>query len=291
MSERKCTIASAVCGAVFILYYCVTSIIERELGRGFALIWPLTGAALVLCAANMRLVRRSIARLFSRPPFNRRAVKIGLLAFVAVFLAISLVFFASIVSYPRETSNAPSLTSTSREVSRDVDYLIVLGGGTHKNGTPSLTLAYRLVAAASFAREHPDVKLIVTGGKLPRNKESEAESMARWLVEKGKVDRSRILLEREALDTIQNFSRSLALIGDAADKSVIAVMTSDFHMSRSLFLAHQSGLTDVVPCPAPTPAIMVPANYLRETGAWWKLAIRLAVSGKADSIRDLVFQP
>jgi uncharacterized SAM-binding protein YcdF (DUF218 family) len=289
MSERKSTIVSAVTGAIFILYYCVISFIEREPGLGFALIWPITGVALVLCAANMRLVMRGISRLFSRPPFSLRATQIALSAFAAVFLAISLVFFAGIVSSPREPSREPSLKPSLKSPTREVEYLIVLGGGAHKDGTTSLTLTYRLAAAASFAREHPDVKIIVTGGKIPRNKESEADSMARWLVQNGKIDVSRILLERKALDTIQNFSFSLALIGNPANKPAIAVVTSDSHMNRSLFLARQSGLTDVIPCPAPTPAIMVPANYLRETGAWWKLAIRLVVSGKASAIGDLVF--
>jgi uncharacterized SAM-binding protein YcdF (DUF218 family) len=267
--------AAAVAGAIFILYWCAISLAERELVWGFALVWPIAGTILLACA---RYPRR-VAAFFARPAFRKRAVLIPVAIFAAPFLSISLVFFARIVSYPRE---APGDASGNAPL-----YVIVLGGGVHRDGSPSTTLAMRLEAAAAFARGNPGAKLVVTGGRLPKKPESEADAMARWLVENGRIGDERIIREREARDTIQNFAYSLALIEAESNRPEVAVVTSEFHLNRSIFIARRAGLDRVIPLPAPSPALMAPNNYLREVGAWWKLSIRLALSLDAAAILEL----
>lgn len=281
MTERKKPIAptalvaaAAVSGAAFILYFCALSLAGREFSLGFALVWPIAGTILLAFAA---FPRRVIA-FFSKPAFRRRAVMIPLAVFAALFLSTSLAFFARIVSSPRDASvngRAPR-------------YVIVLGGGVHPDGRLSATLAARLRTAASYARENPEATLVVTGGRLKGEPLPEAEAMARWLVEDGHIEGARIIREPKARDTIQNFAYSLALIETGADRSPVAVVTSDFHMNRSLFLARRAGFAAVLPLSAPSPALMAPNNCLREVGAWWKLSIRLALSGDAGAILELV---
>jgi uncharacterized SAM-binding protein YcdF (DUF218 family) len=291
MHERKTQIAPAatvaaagISGAVFILYYCAICLAEREIARGFSLVWPIAGTILLLCAANMRRV----GEFFARPVFRKRAVKIPVAVFVALFISISLVFFARIVSHPRAASRDATVSGDVAAVNgRAPKYVIVLGGGVHPDGRPSATLAGRLRTAASYARDHPEATLVVTGGRLKREPLPEADSMARWLVDDEHIEGARIIREPKARDTIQNFAYSIALIESA--EAPVAVVTSGFHMNRALFLARRAGLAAVIPLSAPSPALMEPNNYLREVGAWWKLSIRLALSLDAPSIIDLAF--
>lgn len=141
----------------------------------------------------------------------------------------------------------------------NADNAIVLGLAL-ENGKPTRDLRLRLEAADRFAKEHPGAKLIVTGGNPVGGSASEAEVMGELLVERG-VPAARILLEREAVDTRQNFANAARMIDPGLP---VAIVTSGWHMSRAVRLAREAGFTDIVRVPARSDPLQYGANLMWE---------------------------
>ena len=140
------------------------------------------------------------------------------------------------------------------------DCLIVLGAQVRENG-PSLTLRYRLDAAAACLREYPDTLCILSGGRGPNEPMSEAEGMKRYLESLG-ISQDRLILEDRSRNTIENilFSRDLLPEGCRS----VCIVTNNFHLYRGLALAGKQGLTDVRGLAAPSAPSFLPNNMLRE---------------------------
>lgn len=148
------------------------------------------------------------------------------------------------------------------------EYAIVLGARV-KGEIPSLSLQYRLDAALDYAKEYPDVKLILSGGQGPGEQITEAEAMKRYLIENG-IPEERMLLERSSTSTYENILFSKKLMPDSIDK--VTIITSDYHLARARKLASALDLeTDVVA--AKTPKVVELKSTTRERLALLKTAI------------------
>lgn len=128
------------------------------------------------------------------------------------------------------------------------DYLLVLGARVNPDGQPSAALAARLDTAYNFMQAHPDVIAILCGGQGDNEPRPEAEAMYEYLIDKG-MDGSRLMLEDESSNTIQNIANARSLIGEGHKT---AVVTSDYHLARARMLMERGGL-DGCGIPAPTP--------------------------------------
>ncbi|MGP1374890.1 MAG: YdcF family protein [Almyronema sp.] len=84
--------------------------------------------------------------------------------------------------------------------------------------------AEREFFAAEFAQAHPDVEVWVSSGSNPE--------YAEWVFAEAKIDRDRVRLDYEAVDTVTNFT---SLVDDlaAANINSIYLITSDYHMRRA----------------------------------------------------------
>ncbi|WP_203652058.1 YdcF family protein [Secundilactobacillus yichangensis] len=124
------------------------------------------------------------------------------------------------------------------------DYLIVLGAKVNTDG-PSRTLTRRLQTAIDFCSSQPNSpKLILTGGQGSDEPQSEASSMADYLI-RHQINPQRLLLEQAATSTKTNFKFSKQLIRQdwvQARQPKILVVTSDYHLVRSKLLAWQQHL-------------------------------------------------
>ena len=168
----------------------------------------------------------------------------------------------------------------------NADYVFLLGGGIDKNGVLPTNVLYRCETAVNYLQNNPNTQVIVTGGTLKFLPFPEAPAIKAALEEKG-ISSDRIIIEDQALDTIQNFQYSLDLIitlenitrEEALNKSVV-VVTNNFHLTRALRLAHRIGFTNIHGLAAKTAWYMVPHMYLREIGAYIKLQLRILLTGK-----------
>ena len=75
------------------------------------------------------------------------------------------------------------------------------------------------------------------------------------------IARQRITLEEQATTTAENFQYSRPLVEDGA---TVGVVTSNFHIFRSLLLAKSAGFTQVCGIAAPFGGWMLPHYMVRE---------------------------
>lgn len=119
----------------------------------------------------------------------------------------------------------------------DRDYIIVLGCAIRRDGSPTPLLRGRLDRALAFARAQeqaggPAPVFVLSGGQGPDECVSEAESMRRYLADRG-VPAERMLLEDRSTDTEENmrFSKELILARDSSART--AFSTTNYHVFRS----------------------------------------------------------
>lgn len=156
-----------------------------------------------------------------------------------------------------------------------VDAVIVLGAGVNGE-TPSAALWSRIQAAEIYLEGHPEVPVVLSGGKGGGENISEAEAMRRALWSEDGAENQRFILEDRSTSTAENFRFSKALLaenGVDTETAVIAVVTNDFHCFRSHMIAQRQGLR-TVDVPAELPWWWLTANYyLREAFAVVKTAL------------------
>ena len=146
-----------------------------------------------------------------------------------------------------------------------VQAIVVLGGGI-RGGEPRPGLAARLDRAAELARLQPDALVAVCGGPVWGEEYTEADTMARYLRQRHGLAPERLLLERESTSTVLNLqlARPLLAARGVQPTAPLALVTSDFHLWRSLRIAGRQGFTSVVPVEAPTPRPIRANAWLRE---------------------------
>lgn len=128
----------------------------------------------------------------------------------------------------------------------DFDYILILGGPIRDN-KPSDILFERIKTGAQFLKEHPSAKAVVSGGMTAKSCTiTEAEIMKNTLLELG-VDGDRIILEKEAMTTLENFRNTKKMLGDNAK---VCFVTSEFHIPRSKRIMKKAGV-DYSPVSAP----------------------------------------
>lgn len=120
---------------------------------------------------------------------------------------------------------------------KDKDFLIVLGCGLKKDGTPTPLLKGRLDLALRFDQEQQEqdgrkAMFVVSGGQGPDEVQSEAASMRDYLLSQG-VEESRILVEDQSTDTAENMKFSKAKIDAVNPEGKIAFFTTNYHVFRS----------------------------------------------------------
>lgn len=145
----------------------------------------------------------------------------------------------------------------------NVGAVIVLGGGfggvvSGERGIAELRdSGDRFVEALRLAQVYPQAKIIVTGGvgNPFQPSESDAEIARRFYAGFG-IPEERLVFEGESRNTAENVEFTKALVDVAPGQSVLLV-TSAFHMPRSMGIFRQAGL-DVVPWPVDYRAVSNP---------------------------------
>ena len=160
-----------------------------------------------------------------------------------------------------------------------VDAVIVLGAGVNGE-TPSAALWSRIRAAEDYLQKHPDVPVVLSGGRSGYTFEQREgyQAMRRELSVRWELyeDSPIWLLEERSTNTAENFRYSkelLAANGVNTETAGIAVVTNDFHCFRAHMIARREGL-HVVGVSAELPWWWLTANYyVREAFAVVKTAL------------------
>ena len=265
-------IALTAAGIACILYGIMVMLIRS--GTMFFAVWLALGGFLVLLGRLTRI------RFWDMMP---RFVK----AVLVCVLVVGLLIFGA--------CEVMVLSGFGTSAPPGADYLIVLGAQVRPDG-PSVVLRYRLDAAADYLRNNEGTRCIVTGGRGRNEHISEGEGMKQYLVGLG-IGEDRIIVEDQAVNTIQNIQFSKALIladsgesaladgtgggesgkggagsgGAGSDPAAgsevsmpVAVVTNNFHVARAVRLARKQGFTNVSAVSAPSDPLYLPNNMFRE---------------------------
>ena len=112
------------------------------------------------------------------------------------------------------------------------EVMVIFGCQMRRDG-PSILLKDRLDTALTYWEEHPDIKIVVTGGKGDDEHVSEAQGMYDYLTAHG-VDGESIYMEDKSRNTWQNINNTFALMereGWSLTGDVLLV-SSGFHLAR-----------------------------------------------------------
>ena len=148
---------------------------------------------------------------------------------------------------------------------RTADVIVVLGCKT-----PSRAFNWRAETAAGYLKAHPETTAVVTGGQGSDEAISEGEAFHQRLLQLGILE-DRIQTETESTSTRENFINADHLY--AVKNKTVGIVTSSYHIYRSILIAGQCGYTDVFGIPAKTLLFYEPDNILREVLALAKAMI------------------
>ena len=183
---------------------------------------------------------------------------------LGIFAALALIIYAGIIGYVciREGSVGKKVPDADQ-----YDAIIVLGAQIKPDGTPSVQLGWRLDAAAEAYRQKP-VPVVVCGARGKDEPMTEAEGMKKYLTDKG-IPEKDVLEDPASFNTRQNLKNAAALLADISSVQRVLIVTSDYHVPRSLALAKDLGFNAYglgSPC---KPEYWI-KNHAREALAWCK---------------------
>lgn len=139
--------------------------------------------------------------------------------------------------------------------------VIVVLGAAQYDGTPSPQLAARLDHALDLWEQGVAPLLMVTGGKLPADRFTEAEASRRYLTERGVPD-TVILQEDVGRDTYESLDAAADVLA-ALGLDEVVLVTDPYHSLRSRLIAEEVGL-DASLSPTPTSVVTGWTSFRRE---------------------------
>jgi uncharacterized SAM-binding protein YcdF (DUF218 family) len=163
---------------------------------------------------------------------RKRRTPLGIAVRVAAVLATVVLTYYVVTLY--------QVWSTGRrDQARPVDAIVVLGAAQY-DGRPSPQLAARLDHVVALWPRGLAPIVIVTGGKQPADRFTEAEASARYLVERG-VPESALVFENAGRSTYESLEGVADLLHARGLRTVLLV-TDPFHALRSRLTAEELGL-------------------------------------------------
>ena len=177
------------------------------------------------------------------------------LAALLILLGLGLVLFGALeVFIAMESRGRTAQTGGPPTV-------MVIFGCQARNDGPSVLLRDRLDTALAYLEDHPDTRVVVSGGKGDNEHISEAQCMYDYLTARG-VSGNQILMEDQSRNTHQNIQNTWkSLCGQTGPWDSVLVpeecryvlVSSDFHLARILMLWQRATgrLDNVATLPAP----------------------------------------
>ncbi|HET9520272.1 MAG TPA: YdcF family protein [Candidatus Limnocylindrales bacterium] len=149
-----------------------------------------------------------------------------------------------------------------RDESRAADAIVVLGAAQY-NGVPSPIFAARLAHAVDLYHGGIAPVLVVTGGKLPADRTTEAAAARDYALANGVPDEA-ILVEDAGRTTLESLRSVAGMLEDRGLRS--AVFVSDrTHMLRVLKIARAEGIQAYGSPTTTSPSESSPIDRLRAT--------------------------
>ena len=152
--------------------------------------------------------------------------------FANLFAAVYLYFECMLIG-----AIAADVIAARHEPAPDKDFLIILGCGIRKDGTPTPLLRGRIERALAFYEKQKretgrELTFVTSGGQGPDEAISESASMKRYLMERG-IPEGQILEEDRSTDTFENMRFSKQIIQAVDPNGKVAFATTNYHVFRA----------------------------------------------------------
>ena len=267
------TIVLSILAVLSAFYFVVLQVLSPSTFWGtlcsFSMIWIILSAFFVF----LIFVRKK--HLWSKLSSGLRNFIASAFGLISIIFVINLLFIIH-----------PSLVSEKQ----DSKYMILLGGGITKNKTLSENVQKRCQKAADYLKEHPETLVVVSGGQTNFAPCPEADVLKEYLMSIG-IKEKRILVENQAMDTIQNLKYSAELLSESENKSIqeiidspVVIVSSFNHIARAELLAKRMGYKEVYGIGSRTPWWYIVHSYFREILAYMKLILRIVITRQPSSI-------
>lgn len=217
--------------SIFCFGYAAVCVIYAGIHVSWLFIWPLFGIFFAIRHRMLYKELRGKARL-TFPLGIKLLYKACFLTFLCIFVFVESMVLSGMQTKPEE--NLP--------------YVVVLGAGLRGNA-PTRPLLLRMQAAAEYLTDNPDTIVIASGGQGSGESMSEAQCIYNYLVDKG-IAPSRILLEDQSRNTVENIQNSFAML--PADTGRVGILSNGFHIYRATRIAVKQGYTNVCGIPSRT---------------------------------------
>lgn len=218
--------------------------------RGVGVITPVVIGLIGLCAAIFPQIP---LRLIDAVRGSGRGVHALAIAFLAVILVLVLLFIVvSVLMICGASDRAP-----------DQPVTVIVPGAQIHGERPSRMLADRLKAAAAFLERNSQAVCVVSGGQGVDEMTSEAAVMAQYLTKLG-VEETRIYLEDQSTNTMENMRFSAAVIRDNGLPEQVVIATQEFHQYRCAAYARKATLVPAGSATCGTPWYLFLCYWVRE---------------------------
>ena len=152
--------------------------------------------------------------------------------FVNLFAAVYLYFECMLIG-----AIVADVIAARYEPKREQDYLILLGCGLRKDGTPSPLLRGRIERGLAFAEKQRQesrkgLVFVTSGGQGADEACSESAAMKRFLMARG-IPEEQILEEDRSTSTLENMLFSKEKISETGSAEKIAFVTTNYHVFRA----------------------------------------------------------
>ena len=152
------------------------------------------------------------------------------ISLVSMFISVSVIYLS--VSFVIFMLYCIFLQIIPRR--RDFDYVIIHGAGLLDGDRVSKLLSDRLDKAIEVYHKDPTPPIMIpSGGKGSDETISEAEAMARYLIDKG-IPPEKIIKEDQSLTTFENLKFSKRIIDAREGSKYTVLVTSNYHVYRAL---------------------------------------------------------
>ncbi len=182
--------------------------------------------------------------------------------FVNLFAAVYLCFECMIIG-----AIIADVIAARYEPEPDKDFLIILGCGIRKDGTPTPLLRGRIDRALAFYRKQKEktgkeLIFVTSGGQGPNEVISESACMKKYLLEQG-IPEEQIIEEDRSTSTFENMKFSKEKIWKADPSGKVAFSTTNYHVFRGGLYARRVKMR-AVGMGAPTKWYFWPNASVRE---------------------------
>ena len=195
---------------------------------------------------------------------NQNRKKHGVLRVLTALVLAGILTYGGIVAMicVEEGKVPKTLASGS-----NYDAIIVLGAQVKPDRTLSVQLSWRMDAAIE-AYQKKNVPIVVCGAQGPDEPCTEAEAMREYLLKEG-IPENSILSDPESFNTNENLENAKELLKEFPDIRRVLIVTSDYHVPRSLAIAQDVGFEAEGLGAKCLPERWI-KNHAREALAWCK---------------------